>query len=169
MTPSFFSAWILHFIELVYHLGGILPEHRHLLILDGHNSHVTLEVVQEVKSAKLDLLTLPSHTSHALQPMDVAVFKPFKQHFHEYRDFWTSWNLDQPAIKTTLVHWVSLALRKALTNTNIRRGFRATGIFPLNRHVVDSHMLPSESYKCMKFVGGGYTSLRWLCACTGRP
>jgi hypothetical protein len=78
MTSYLFSAWISHFIEFVRRLGGISPERRHLFILDGHNSHVTLEVVQEAKSAGLDLLMLPSHTTHALQPLDVAVFKPFK-------------------------------------------------------------------------------------------
>jgi hypothetical protein len=80
-------------------LGGISLERRHLLILDSYNSHVTLEVVMEAKRVGLDLLTLPSHTSHALQPLDVSVFKPFKQHFREYRDFWTSRNLDQRATK----------------------------------------------------------------------
>jgi hypothetical protein len=92
------------------------------------------------------LLILPFHTSHALQPLDVAVFKPFKQHFHEYRDFWTSRNLDQPATKTTLVQWVSLALRKTLSSSNIRKRFSATGIHPLNRLAIQAHMQPAEAY-----------------------
>src|SRR5450759_3875476 len=50
MTSYLFSAWISHFIESVRHLGGISPERRHLLLLDGHNSHVTLNVVKEAKS-----------------------------------------------------------------------------------------------------------------------
>jgi hypothetical protein len=124
--------------------------------LDGHNSHLTLEVVHEAKSIGLDLLTFPSHTSHALQSLDVVVFKPFKQYFREYRDFWTSRNLDQPATKTTLVHWVSLALRKALTMNNIRKGFSATGIFPINRLAIQSQMLPSEAYgNCKDAIEGG--------------
>ena len=28
------------------------------------------------------IVCLPPHTSHALQPLDVAVFKPFKDHWH---------------------------------------------------------------------------------------
>jgi hypothetical protein len=46
-------------------LGGISPEQRHLLILDSHNSHVTLDVAMEAKRVELDLLTLPSHTLQA--------------------------------------------------------------------------------------------------------
>ena len=46
------------------------------MILDGHNSHVNLEVLHQAREAGLDMGTLSSHTSHALQPLDVAVFKP---------------------------------------------------------------------------------------------
>jgi hypothetical protein len=78
MTAYLFSAWISHFIESVRRVDEISPSSHHLLVLDGHNSHITLDVVHEAKRAGLDLITLPSHTSHALQPLDVCIFKPFK-------------------------------------------------------------------------------------------
>lgn len=146
MTTYLFSAWLSHFIESVQIQGGISQERRHLLILDGHKSHCTLDVVQEARAAGLDILTLPAHTSHALQPLDVSVFKPFKQHFRAYRDFWTSRNMSEPATKSTLSQWVSLGLRKALTSENIRSGFRGTGIFPLNPAAMNSHLAPSEIF-----------------------
>ena len=146
MTTYLFSAWLSHFIESVKGMGGISTERRHLLILDGHNSHCTLEVVREARAAGLDILTLPAHTSHALQPLDVSVFKSFKQHFRAYRDFWTSRNLSQPATKSTLAHWVHLALRKALTKDNIKSGFRATGIYPVNPAALNSYLAPSEIF-----------------------
>ena len=58
----------------------------HLLILDGHNSHVTLEIVKIFMDSSLDIISLPSHTSHALQPLDIACFKPFKTTFRQCRD-----------------------------------------------------------------------------------
>jgi hypothetical protein len=48
------------------------------LILRGHGFHITLEVVEEVKNVGLDLLTLPIHIFHEFHPLDVNVFKPFK-------------------------------------------------------------------------------------------
>lgn len=81
MTSYLFSSWLSHFMASVRGRGGISHENRHLLILQGHNSHVTLDVVKDASAACLDLLTLPTHTSHALQPLDVVVFKPFKQYF----------------------------------------------------------------------------------------
>ena len=56
--------------------------------MDGHNSHVTIEVLQQAMKVGLDVLTLPSHTSHKLQPLDVGVFAPYKKAFRKYRDAW---------------------------------------------------------------------------------
>jgi hypothetical protein len=137
MTSYLFSAWISHFIASVRRVDDISLGACHLLVLDGHNSHITLNIVHEARSAGLDLVTLPSHTSHALHPLDVSIFKPFKQYFQEIRDYWTSRNMNQGASKATLAHWVSLGLKRALSSNNIRQGFKATRILPLNKEAVN--------------------------------
>ena len=38
----------------------------HLIILDGYESHVTLKIIQKTKKRGLDMINLPSYTSHAL-------------------------------------------------------------------------------------------------------
>jgi hypothetical protein len=48
-----------------------------------------IDIVQNTKWVGLDLITLPSHTSHVLQPLDVVCFKPFKTMFRAYRDVLT--------------------------------------------------------------------------------
>ena len=56
-----------------------LPAERPiLLILDGHSSHVSLEVRDLAVSNEIHMLKLPPHLSHLLQPLDVRVFKPMK-------------------------------------------------------------------------------------------
>lgn len=35
-------------------------------------------MIQKAKHHGVDMVSLPSHTSHALQPFDMACFKPFK-------------------------------------------------------------------------------------------
>jgi hypothetical protein len=97
MTAVLFSKWISHFINALQSRGGVSPTNRHLLIVDGHNSHVTLEVVHKAMQVGLDLLTLPSHTNHRLQPLDVSVFEPFKRAFKCYRDAWTLQNIGRGA------------------------------------------------------------------------
>ena len=84
MTTTLFSHWILHFIRLLESMGEISQERHHLLIFDGHNSHVTLQIVHKCMEVGLDVITLPSHTNHRLQPLDVSVFGPFKRYFRRY-------------------------------------------------------------------------------------
>jgi hypothetical protein len=43
-----------------------------------HGSHVTLEAIKQAHEFGLNMVTLPFHTSHALQILDVNFFKPFK-------------------------------------------------------------------------------------------
>ena len=91
----------------------------------------------------LDLVTLPSHTSHYLQPLDVSVFAPFKCGFKRYRDAWVLRNRGRGASKEILAMWISAGLQRALTSANIKAGFFSTGIWPLDAHAVDRYLGPS--------------------------
>ena len=77
-----------HFIKQLEAIGDLSPSNRHLVILDGHKSHGSLEVIQKAKHHGVDMISLPSHISHALQPLDVACFKPFKTALKAYRNRW---------------------------------------------------------------------------------
>ena len=86
MIRWLFKSWIPHFVECMKKGPRLDQTNRHLLILDEHNSHMTLKMVKISMKAGLDIVCLPSHTSHALQPLDVACFAPFKTTFRKYRD-----------------------------------------------------------------------------------
>jgi hypothetical protein len=54
MTGHLFKSWIGHFVKNVRDYGfGISPSCRHLPILDGHGSHVTMDVVKTARSIGL--------------------------------------------------------------------------------------------------------------------
>ena len=95
----------------------------------------------------LDIVSLPSHTSHALQPLDVSCFKPFKSAFRQIKDCWTLLNKGRKVEKQDLCEWTAQALQKALSSKNIKSGFRKTGIWPLNPDAVRTQMLPSEGFE----------------------
>jgi hypothetical protein len=61
MITFLFKKFLSFFNKSI--LGGVPLNNRHLLILNGHGNHVTLETIK----FGLDMITLPSHTSHALQ------------------------------------------------------------------------------------------------------
>jgi len=54
--------------------------HR-LLILDGHGSHIPIDFMWECRENKIHLLYLPAHSSHLLQPLDLAAFSVLKSRY----------------------------------------------------------------------------------------
>lgn len=50
-----------------------------ILFLDGHYSHISLELTHHAKSQGIHLYCLPSHLTHILQPLDVGVYGPAKK------------------------------------------------------------------------------------------
>jgi len=123
MTTYLFQTWMTHFIRHVTKMYGLSQENKHLLVLDGHGSHVTLEVVLKATIEGIDIITLPSHTSHKLEPLDVNIFKSFKTTFC---DRWTIVNKAKGAQKEDLAEWVASRLKKVLTSPKIIKGFSAT-------------------------------------------
>jgi hypothetical protein len=92
------------------------------------------------------MIILPSCTFHALQPLDVDCFKPFKFAFRKERDItMVRKNYTKPN-KITLARWVDKILNLAFTRQNIMLGFKGTGIWPLNPRAMDSKTSPSTLY-----------------------
>jgi hypothetical protein len=53
---------------------------RRLLIADGHGSHIQGKFIAHCMENDIDLLIMPPHCSHILQPLDVGVFSAFKRY-----------------------------------------------------------------------------------------
>ena len=72
----------LNYLKVFYkQLGerGLLDGKPHVLVLDGHASHVCYDVIKLVIELDIVLFQLPSHTSHITQSLDVAAFGSFKK------------------------------------------------------------------------------------------
>ena len=147
MESENFSTWMTFFIRHHERRGSLGPSKRMLLILDGHKSYVTMEVLLKAKSHGVDMVSLPFHTSHELQPLDISCFKPFKQACRTYRDIWARTNIGKKATKQHLAQWVSLDLIKALTPKNIKSRFRTAGIYPLNKEAMVTKMGAHENFQ----------------------
>jgi hypothetical protein len=107
------------------------PSERRLLILDGHSSHITANFIAYCMDNKIDLLVLPPHTSHVLQPLDISIFQPLKRALATETDRLAA--LDSGRIPR--VEWTEAYIRgreKAFTSKNIQTGWKATGLWPLS-------------------------------------
>ena len=57
-----FSKWMDHFLSKLKERGLLSTSDRHLLVLDGHKAHFTLEVVSKAKKHGYIHLTFPHIT-----------------------------------------------------------------------------------------------------------
>jgi hypothetical protein len=82
----------------------------------------------------IDLLIIPPHTSHILQPLDVGVFAPLKRALASETD--AALRLDSGRIaRVQWVEWVEMYIRarqRALNKHNILSGWRSAGLVPLS-------------------------------------
>ncbi|XP_047128678.1 uncharacterized protein LOC105849015 [Hydra vulgaris] len=119
-------------------------DNKVLLIMDNHESHLSLQSLEYAKENHVCMMTLLPHTSHKTQPLDRSVFGPMKTYFNAAAN---SWMLSNPGKAITIHEMASLiqqAWEKSFTPTNIMSGFRMTGIWPYDRHVYwDNIFLPS--------------------------
>ena len=105
-----------------------------LLICDGHASHVTIALFEKARENGVHVLVLPSHTTHLLQPLDVAVFKSLiKVCFRVECQKVMRANRPLRAItKYEICSILGKAWPKSVTSANFVSGFAAAGIQPLH-------------------------------------
>ncbi len=135
-SPQFFE-WFKHFVHYVrVTLGLVGPI---VLFLDGHKSHLSIEVLDLACDKDIHLKTLVPHTSHHSQPLDVGVFGPAKTAMKKVvTSFYTTTGFS----KITKFHFSSLMglLHKvAFFPEHIVAGFRKSGLFPLSKEIITSH------------------------------
>ena len=84
----------------------------------------------------IHILALPPHTTHALQPLDKAVFGPLNHAYNEVCSAYLQENALHQINKWTFPALFRQAWDKAVTGANIRSGFRSCGIYPLDSSVI---------------------------------
>ena len=135
-----------HFIPFVR--GGADHSQPVLLIYDGHASHISPSLIEWAKEHSLILFVLPAHTSHILQPLDVAIFGPFKSYYYTECAMYMQRHMGQKVTRYDMAKIASKAYLKAMTPLNIQSAFRKTGIFPLSREAIpNDKLLPCESFR----------------------
>jgi hypothetical protein len=135
-TNEIGHTWIQHFNK---HTKSRTTGIYRLLILDGHESHISVELQQYCQDNNIITLCMPPHSSHLLQPLDVGCFSPLKASYGKQIE-----NL----IRVRINHITKLeflpafkeAFKAAFTEQNIKSGFRATGLVPYDPDNVLSHL-----------------------------
>jgi hypothetical protein len=103
-----------------------------LLIMDGHGSHVSIDFLWLCKQHKIQLLFLPAHSSHVLQPLDLGVFAPLKSKYRSQIAALASLDDAAPVKKQRFISCYHLARLETFTPRVLKAGWIATGIHPFN-------------------------------------
>lgn len=159
MNSTLFASWFRK-VFLRY-----APASRPIILLmDGHSSHYSPDVIKLAAENEVILFTLPPNTTHLTQPLDKGVFGPFKSNWrlvcHDYQVS----HLGEKITKYNFVQLFSKAWIESMTAANIAAGFEITGIYPPNREAV---RLPGEVKVHKKIVPNLTFSPAKLYTCTG--
>ncbi|XP_031619250.1 uncharacterized protein LOC116338260 [Contarinia nasturtii] len=132
------SGWIHQgeFVQFMQHFikfSCASLERPQLLILDNHCSHLSVEAIDLAKNNGITMVSIPPHCSHKLQPLDVSVFGPFKAYYSNACGIWTKNNSGRVFEIHHIPEVLGQCIDLAFTPTNIKSGFKATGIRPFNR------------------------------------
>lgn len=128
---------------LIPAVGGLRPV---LLIYDGHSTHVDNRVVTLAQENGITILKLPPHTSHLLQPLDLAVFRSFKTSWDEEL---VTWQRKHQGVKLPKKIF-SEKVRKIWNNISpvvIQNGFKKGGIYPFNPTAIPKEKYHPEALK----------------------
>jgi hypothetical protein len=128
---------------------GRLDDQKHILLLDGHSTHTyNFPAMQAFEEVGVEVLLLPPHTTHYLQPLDKNPFSLLKHYWNHYLDKYNREHAGLHLNKVDFFQVFNLAWNKAITPHNIRLGFIRTGIEPLDRSKITPEMLQiHEAYE----------------------
>lgn len=130
-NTEIFTSWMKHFINCVRP-----SKEKHVcLILDNHQSHISLEVYDLAKENGVDMLSLPPHTSHRTQPLDLVFFGPLKSAFNNECSFWMKTNVGKRISIYEIAELFGRAYQKVATVDKAVNGFKTAGIYPYQPNV----------------------------------
>ena len=132
MNGDVFAKWMKKFISF----SRASKDKPVLLILDGHNSHTkNIEVIDMAMDNGVVMLSLPPHTTHRMQPLDLAFMKPLSTYMTSELKKCIRKQEGKPVIMKQLFELFSNAFLKAATVKTAVDSFKKPGLYPFNRNV----------------------------------
>lgn len=110
-----------------------------LLLVDGHKSHLSMELSEFCRNNDIILYALLPNTTHITQPADVGAFKGLKTEYkrtvHEWQNI--PENRNKAITKVNFCRVLEMVLSKSDRTEIIQNSFRKCGLYPFNPDAVD--------------------------------
>src|SRR6187402_939167 len=122
-------------IEWVYHFEEFTAPRRvgvyRLLVLDGHESHHSVEFEEYCQEHNIVTLCMPPHSSHLLQPLDVGCFSPLKKAYGRQIEELMRQQITH-ITEEDFIPAFRAAFQASLTESNVQGGSRRAGRVPFS-------------------------------------
>jgi hypothetical protein len=110
-----------------------------LLVLDGHESHHSVDFERYCQDHKIITLCMPAHASHLLQPLDVGCFSVLKNAYGREIEHLIRCSITHIS-KTEFFPAFYAAFQATFTESNIRGAFKGAGLYLLDPETVISKL-----------------------------
>jgi hypothetical protein len=142
INSDLFVEWLKHFINSC----GATPDKKTVLLLDNHESHISLEAYELCRKYGVTMVSFAPHTSHRCQPLDLTVYGPLKV---AYGKRCTEWMATHPGKRITQYEVSELfgeAYNKIASVDKCVSGFRVAGCWPLNSNIFEEHEFSASDH-----------------------
>lgn len=128
ITDELFLEWLKHFQKHT----KCSVEGKVMLVLDNHVTHSTLAAFNFCKENGIVCVSIPPHSSHKLQPLDVTFYSPLKTTFNAECCKFLRNNPHEQIRPSDIASLFANAYNRVATPEKAIKGFLVTGIHPLN-------------------------------------
>ena len=141
-----FSQWFFNvFLPVASKLSG--PT---VLIGDNLGSHFSHDVIEATIRHDIRFITMPPSSTHMCQPLDVAVFRTLKLNWRKILDDYRKTSRRTGVIRKAHIPQLLSRLCSKLSPGHLKNGFRACGIYPIDRREVLKRLRGGDIYKTDK-------------------
>ena len=111
-----------------------------LLLMDNHETHLSPDSIDLAIQNNVEILALPAHTSHFLQPLD-QIFGGLKSTFGDLARTMGLINSNLVIRKNRFAQVLQYAMDKAWSPHVVKESFRKTGVSPVKFEAIDKSFI----------------------------
>ena len=126
MTKEIFRSWCPFFVQY----SKPTEKDPVLLIFDNFGGHLDWEAFEYLNNNHVYIVGLPEHTSDLTQPLDLAVFGPYKIAYRKETENIKEQMLINRLEQRDFMKIMQIPYKSAFTSNNISSGFQRAGIVP---------------------------------------
>ena len=117
------------------------PARPVVLLIDGHDSHLDLELFQLAEKNGVYLYSLLKNATHLVQPADVGLFGPMKKSWYKEVRKYAQDNPNTDITKKNFCSVFKATWEQVMSPSVLVSVFRKSGIYPVDRRQISDEQL----------------------------